>query len=161
MVVYPWGEHRQALDAWLGDRLQRTVPNTVPSSPSDTNPHQTQEQNEEWICIFIDGTWESVKRIHGGSRWLRSLPHVVLDAGVSIYDAVKKEPRVGCVSTVEAMAACLRVCHGLLGGEDGGQSENEIDGRPKVDAAEILVNVLRQWVEQQCAFIQITETTRD
>jgi DTW domain-containing protein YfiP len=64
--------------------------------------------------VVLDGTWSQAKAIWWRNPWLLKLHRIVLHPQEpSIYGKLRKEPRRGYVSTLEAVAEAL---HGL--GED-------------------------------------------
>ncbi|KAG6551608.1 hypothetical protein Mapa_006687 [Marchantia paleacea] len=70
-------------------------------APSSRSPSQ---------LIVLDGTWSKAKRIFYENPWLYSLPHYRLPPcnGGSRYGLIRKEPKPGCMSTVESIVLALR-----------------------------------------------------
>ncbi|KAJ0037498.1 hypothetical protein Pint_23355 [Pistacia integerrima] len=107
-----------------------------------------QGDNRNLLLIVFDATWkhakEMVKASEGVLEGLGAI-RVCLDVdeslkGGSIYDdelVLRKEPYKGCVSTLEAVARCLRVV------EDEGE---EIE--------RVLIGVLREMVRLQAGFLK-------
>lgn len=62
------------------------------------------------ILIFIDSTWDLAKRMYKNSPVLKSLPSLSFEPSIvktPQYHMIRKEPRYGCMSTLEAIAECL------------------------------------------------------
>lgn len=105
---------------------------------------------ERPTLLLLDGTWKQAKEMHAASRpFLESLGVVPValpvDAGVdgdSMFESelvVKKEPRKGCVSTMEAVARALRLL------EPEGKGE---------EVEEAMVRVIRAMVAFQMEHVQ-------
>merc|ERR1711879_790472 len=70
--------------------------------------HQTQQEHQKYLLIAIDGTWQEAKEmfmavkdslLKTGQRI--SLPHQ--------FTSLKKEPEMGCMTTIEAVANALSI----------------------------------------------------
>jgi DTW domain-containing protein YfiP len=60
--------------------------------------------------IVIDGTWSQAKALWWRNAWALKCTRLVLNSGRrSVYDAIRKEPRKGCLSTIEAIGEVLSV----------------------------------------------------
>ncbi|KAG0580092.1 hypothetical protein KC19_4G146200 [Ceratodon purpureus] len=60
--------------------------------------------------IVLDGTWSKAKRIYFENLWLHKLQHYNLPLSVpSMYGSVRREPKVGCLSTVESIVFALKL----------------------------------------------------
>jgi DTW domain-containing protein YfiP len=70
--------------------------------------------------LLIDGTWKKAYKIWQCNAWLRQFPAVVLNGYESRYD-IRKAPRDGCLSTLEAVALSLQ------------QLEPNVDTKPLFD----------------------------
>ena len=58
--------------------------------------------------VVLDGTWSQAKTLWWRNAWLLKLPRLVLKpTRKSLYDRIRKEPRKGCLSTVETVAEVL------------------------------------------------------
>lgn len=58
--------------------------------------------------IVLDGTWSQAKTLWWRNAWLLKLPRLVLKPKRrSLYDRIRKEPRKGCLSTVETVGEVL------------------------------------------------------
>lgn len=63
----------------------------------------------EGIIIF-DGTWTQAKALWWRNAWALKCTRLVLNSRKrSLYDAIRKEPRKGCLSTIEAIGEVLSV----------------------------------------------------
>ena len=68
--------------------------------------------------VVIDGTWFHAKKIYDAFGVLRSLPAVTLPARESQY-RIRREPRRGYLSTIEAIVSALRIVEPETKGLDG------------------------------------------
>ena len=60
--------------------------------------------------IVLDGTWSKAKRIYFENLWLHKFQHYNLPLSVpSMYGSVRREPKVGCLSTVESIVFALKL----------------------------------------------------
>lgn len=60
--------------------------------------------------IVLDGTWSKAKRIYFENPWLQDLPHYRLPLmSPSMYGYVRRQPKPGCLSTVESIVFALRL----------------------------------------------------
>ncbi|XP_057819029.2 uncharacterized protein LOC131032118 [Cryptomeria japonica] len=67
--------------------------------------------------VVLDGTWGKARRIYYENPWLRLLPHFRLPLKwPSIYSEVRREPKPGCLSTIESIVYALKI---LEPGTDG------------------------------------------
>lgn len=58
--------------------------------------------------VLLDGTWSQAKTLWWRNAWLLKLRRLVIRTTKrSLYDAIRKEPRKGCLSTVETTAEVL------------------------------------------------------
>lgn len=59
--------------------------------------------------IVLDGTWAKAKRMYNENPWLKLLPHLKLDLDkLSLYSGVRRQPKVGCLSTIESIVYALK-----------------------------------------------------
>lgn len=120
-----------------------------PPTPHSSPPINISDLNitEDLVLIAFDGTWKHAKEmVRSSEEFLsRFARRVCLDIdesveGGSIFDSeliLRKEPHGGCVSTMEAVARCLRVM--------------ELDGAA---VEEKLIGVLREMVRLQAGFLK-------
>lgn len=60
--------------------------------------------------IVLDGTWSKAKRIYFENLWLHKLQHYnLLPSEPSMYGSVRREPKIGCLSTVESIVCALKM----------------------------------------------------
>lgn len=60
--------------------------------------------------VVLDGTWSQAKTLWWRNAWLLKLKRLVLrPAHTSLYDRIRKEPRKGCLSTVETVGEVVSV----------------------------------------------------
>ncbi|CAN8252857.1 unnamed protein product [Cochlearia groenlandica] len=60
--------------------------------------------------IVLDGTWSKARRMYLENPWLKLLCcHVKLEIeGASLYKKVRRQPRAGCLSTVESIVYAMK-----------------------------------------------------
>jgi len=58
--------------------------------------------------VVIDGTWSQAHRIYRDNDWIQALPKYCLAPHSGSRYRIRKEPRLECLSTVEAVTAALR-----------------------------------------------------
>jgi len=60
--------------------------------------------------IVLDGTWSKARRIYLENPWLKLLRcHVKLEIeGTSLYKEVRRQPRAGCLSTIESIVYAMK-----------------------------------------------------
>jgi hypothetical protein len=59
--------------------------------------------------VLLDGTWSQAKTLWWRNAWLLKLQRLVVKTERrSLYDAIRKEPRSGCLSTVETVSEVLQ-----------------------------------------------------
>ncbi|BBN11748.1 tRNA-uridine aminocarboxypropyltransferase [Marchantia polymorpha subsp. ruderalis] len=97
---------------------------TILSAPRRRSPSQ---------LIVLDGTWSKAKRIFYENPWLYSLPHYRLPPcdGGSRYGLIRKEPKPGCMSTVESIVLALQTLE------------------PEIEGLDSLLNVFDFMIEDQ------------
>lgn len=60
--------------------------------------------------VVLDGTWAKAKRVYLENPWLRLLPHLRLPwKDPSIYSEVRRQPKPGCLSTIESIVYALKI----------------------------------------------------
>jgi DTW domain-containing protein YfiP len=60
--------------------------------------------------VLLDGTWSQAKTLWWRNAWLLKLTRLVIRTERrSLYDAIRKEPRQGCLSTLETAGETLRI----------------------------------------------------
>lgn len=58
--------------------------------------------------VILDGTWSQAKTLWWRNGWLLKLNRLVLRPSTrSLYDRIRKEPRKGCLSTLETVGETL------------------------------------------------------
>jgi len=87
--------------------------------------------------IFIDGRWPQAKSMVNRSVWLQQIPRVVLCPTSSSGYVFRKQPKDGCLSTLEAVSEALLA----------------LEGRRGPALREALLAPFHQMVQFQCPFI--------
>ncbi|KAF8052453.1 hypothetical protein N665_1557s0005 [Sinapis alba] len=74
--------------------------------------------------IVLDGTWSKARRMYLENPWLKLLcSHVKLEIeGASLYREVRRQPREGCLSTIESIVYAMKEM-----GEDPQGLDNMLD----------------------------------
>lgn len=63
--------------------------------------------------VVLDGTWSQAKTLWWRNAWLLKLSRLVIRSSRrSLYDKIRKEPRYGCLSTVETVGEVLSALEG-------------------------------------------------
>lgn len=75
--------------------------------------------------IVLDGTWSKARRMYLENPWLRLLcSHVKLEIeGTSLYREVRRQPREGCLSTIESIVYAMKE----IGEDDPEGLDNMLD----------------------------------
>lgn len=87
--------------------------------------------------IFIDGRWPQAKAMVNRSAWLLQIPRVVLCPTSRSGYVFRKQPKEGCLSTLEAVGEALLA----------------LEGRRGPALHEALLAPFREMVQLQCPFI--------
>lgn len=87
--------------------------------------------------IFIDGRWPQAKSMVNRSTWLQQIPRVVLCPTSHSGYVFRKQPKEGCLSTLEAVAEALLA----------------LEGRRGPALKEALLAPFHEMVQLQCPFI--------
>jgi DTW domain-containing protein YfiP len=60
--------------------------------------------------VVLDGTWSQAKTLWWRNAWLLKLPRIVLKpTRQPLYDKIRKEPRKGCLSTLETIGETISI----------------------------------------------------
>lgn len=59
--------------------------------------------------VILDGTWPHARRLYDANPWLGKLPHFHLTPDAPSRYRIRKPPRPGYISTIEAIVAALRI----------------------------------------------------
>ncbi|OQR90484.1 hypothetical protein THRCLA_09327 [Thraustotheca clavata] len=63
--------------------------------------------------VVVDGTWKEAKKLVQENSVLQALPRVIITCNnSSLYGTLRREPKSGCVSTLEAVAQAITVLDG-------------------------------------------------
>lgn len=70
--------------------------------------------------IVLDGTWSKAKRIYFENPWLHNMRHFKLPPSApSLYEGVRKQPKLGYLSTLESIIYALKILEPETEGLDG------------------------------------------
>jgi len=59
--------------------------------------------------VILDGTWPHARRLYDANVWLHALPHFHLTPSAPSRYRIRKPPRPGYISTIEAIVSALRI----------------------------------------------------
>jgi DTW domain-containing protein YfiP len=72
--------------------------------------HQDDVLSQLEGIVLLDGTWSQAKTLWWRNAWLLKLKRLVIRSQHrSLYDRIRKEPRKGCLSTLETVGEVLSV----------------------------------------------------
>lgn len=81
----------------------------VVDKKGDPRDDQDKVLRELEGIVVLDGTWSQAKTLWWRNAWLLKLPRIVIRSSRrSLYDQIRKEPRHGCLSTVETVGEVLQ-----------------------------------------------------
>jgi DTW domain-containing protein YfiP len=69
--------------------------------------------------LLLDGTWSQASAMYRANAWLHRLPHVALQPVSESRYRIRRQPRLGCLSTIEALVQALRQLEPETIGLDG------------------------------------------
>jgi len=69
--------------------------------------------------VVLDGTWPQARVLYRTNPWLQALPHVSLAPARPSAYAIRREPALHCLSTIESIGAALALCEPETQGLDG------------------------------------------
>ena len=58
--------------------------------------------------IVLDGTWAQASALYKANTWLHLLPHVVIRPPEQSNYRIRRQPKKGCLSTIEALVQALQ-----------------------------------------------------
>ena len=70
----------------------------------NTVPTNAIRLSDATTVIVIDGTWSEAKKIYRKNTWVADLPHMSLSPSLRSRYRIRKQPRLECLSTIEALA---------------------------------------------------------
>jgi len=111
-ILGPDVEHQRWGVLYLGSVHVENLPNERNLFVVDKKGEPRHDQDEVLQrlegFIILDGTWSQAKTLWWRNAWLLKLPRLVLKPKMrSAYDKIRKEPRKGCLSTVESVGEVL------------------------------------------------------
>lgn len=109
-------EQCQYLVGWYEPPLEPPPAPAVPERTALLYPSRTStdittlaaEDRPEHL-IVLDGTWRNVRALYRAHEWLHELPQVHLPVSSPSRYRIRKAPRPGNLSTIEAIARALQI----------------------------------------------------
>jgi DTW domain-containing protein YfiP len=89
-----------------------------PSSKAKTLDDLGAQQMPEHL-IVLDGTWSQAMAMYKSNLWLSELPHVIVKPQEESNYRIRRQPKSGCLSTIEALVQTLKVIEPQTEGMDG------------------------------------------
>jgi hypothetical protein len=77
-------------------------------SPSARDVTTLQPHERPARLLVIDGTWHQARTLYRDVPGLRALPHLTLPSHARSAYAIRRQPRVHCLSTIEAIVLALQ-----------------------------------------------------
>ncbi len=95
-------------------------------APGARRLDELDESERPSALVVLDGTWHHARTLFRDHPWLHDLPRYSLEPRSPSRYRIRREPRAGCVSTIEAIAEALSLLEpetagldALLGSFDG------------------------------------------
>ncbi|MEM6730662.1 MAG: tRNA-uridine aminocarboxypropyltransferase [Myxococcota bacterium] len=86
--------------------------------------------------VVLDGTWSQARKLYTRNAWIRELPHVHLRPEAPSRYRIRRQPREGYLSTLEATVAALRILE------------------PDTQDLERLIERFDRMIEEQAQFVE-------
>lgn len=98
------GERHRGLrvDAEFGPRTGLLFPHAQARTFSETPPSQLPDH-----LVLLDGTWNQAKGLYKANPNLASLPHFVIHPKLPSNYRIRRQPKSGYLSTIEALVQAL------------------------------------------------------
>lgn len=117
-VGFSWGSLKAALkkeakpDTWvvLFVGTQKNAEKVIQDKPFEVVDKKGNPVSREGIqgIVVLDGNWKQSKTLWWRNPWLLKLKRIVLNpSDPSLYGHLRKEPRAGLLSTIEATALAM------------------------------------------------------
>jgi DTW domain-containing protein YfiP len=109
-----------ALATWLGAPGESVLlyPDTLRAAADDADAEAAARRAAPQQLVVLDATWKKSLRLLAGHPLLQALPRLALHAPVpSVYGALRRAPKPGQLSTLEA------TCHALQAMESAADAE--------------------------------------
>lgn len=58
--------------------------------------------------MVLDGTWSQANSMYRSNPWLHDLPHLVIEPPTESNYRIRRQPKSGCLSTIEALVYALK-----------------------------------------------------
>lgn len=59
--------------------------------------------------IVLDGTWAQASSMYRANSWLHAMPHLSIRPSQESNYRIRRQPKEGCLSTIEALVQALRI----------------------------------------------------
>ena len=148
-VLHPIGTARiarlslQNVDVRIAHRVNQLKVNpVVPAStallyprPDARNLDEVDSAEFPDHLIVLDGTWAQANAMYRANVWLHHLPHLVIRPETESNYRIRKQPKQGCLSTIEALVHTMQLME------------------PNTERLEDLLSVFNSMVDDQLRFI--------
>lgn len=120
-VVTKFSEGKREFELEVPPGSALLFPSEGSAKISDVKERELKLKN----LIVLDGTWSKARRMYLENPWLRLLcSHVKLEIeGTSLYREVRRQPREGCLSTIESIVYAMKE----IGEDDPEGLDNMLD----------------------------------
>ncbi|CAA7025863.1 unnamed protein product [Microthlaspi erraticum] len=120
-VVTKFSEGKREFELEVPPGSALLFPSEESAKINDVKERELKVKN----LIVLDGTWSKARRMYLENPWLRLLcSHVKLEIeGTSLYREVRRQPREGCLSTIESIVYAMKE----IGEDDPQGLDNMLD----------------------------------
>jgi DTW domain-containing protein YfiP len=113
-VAWPQADGRLTIAPALPAGTALLYPSAHAVELADVPPAQRPRH-----MLVLDGTWSLVRPLYRDNPWMAALPHVRLSPDRPGAYRIRREPAAHCLSTIESIAAALRILEPGTAGLDG------------------------------------------
>ncbi|MEZ4270684.1 MAG: tRNA-uridine aminocarboxypropyltransferase [Myxococcota bacterium] len=99
---------QDAADTSLRDRLPPNTALLYPKAGARDLADLAKQERPDHLLV-LDGTWHHAKTLYRANPWMADLPHVKVSSPTPSRYRIRREPSVGCLSTLEAIVCALGI----------------------------------------------------
>lgn len=96
--------HKLAVPAYQKPKTALLYPHAQARNLDQLEPNEHPEH-----LIVLDGTWAQASSMYRANPWLHELPHLLIRPSHESNYRIRRQPKEGCLSTIEALVQALRV----------------------------------------------------